>query len=214
VLTALEKLPADRFARAAQFANALTSLSATQAHPTPAQPVARTPGRWRAFALGATSMAVAAGLLAAWGWLRPPSRPVSRYRLALPTTQAIQQGALGVNLAISPDGASMVYLGPGEGGGQLWLRERDRLDATPIPGTTGALNPFFSPDGRQIGFCQGIKYQLKTIPRGGGPPVTLLEATGGGGGGLGPRRLGVLRHAGWVEPDARGRRRARADRLP
>jgi serine/threonine-protein kinase len=137
VLTALEKLPADRFARAAQFANALTSLSATQAHPTPAQPVARTPGRWRAFALGATSMAVAAGLLAAWGWLRPPSRPVSRYRLALPTTQAIQQGALGVNLAISPDGASMVYLGPGEGGGQLWLRERDRLDATPIPGTTG-----------------------------------------------------------------------------
>ena len=186
VLTALEKLPADRFASAAQFAEALTSLSATPAPRTSARPVARTPSRWRTVALGATSMAVAAGLLAAWGWLRPPSRPVSRYRLALPTAQAFQQGALGVNLAISPDGASMVYLGPGEGGGQLWVRERDRLDATPLRGTTGASNPFFSPDGRQIGFFEGIRYQLKMIPRVGGPPVTLLEVTGGGGGAWSP----------------------------
>ena len=41
----------------------------------------------------------------------------------------------GNRVAISPDGQRIVYVGPAEKGTQLWLREHDQLNATPIPGT-------------------------------------------------------------------------------
>ena len=81
-----------------------------------------------------------------------------------------------------------MYVGPGEGGDQLWVRERDRLDATPLPGTLGAVRPCFSPDGQRIGFSASLNLQLKVVPVTGGPPITLatpgaaaLAAAGPGG---------------------------------
>ena len=51
-------------------------------------------------------------------------------------------------LALSPDGRSLVYVAEQK----LYLRQMDRNEATPIPGTEGAYSPFFSPDGEWIGF--------------------------------------------------------------
>jgi serine/threonine-protein kinase len=153
VRTALQKLPADRFASAAEFAAALGDRAyAPQAMQASAvSGVLTTSPRSRAL-VGALAAAVAVfAVLAAWGWLRPaPSQPVRRFSMGLPPDQAMRQGVLGVNLAFSPDGRRMVYVGPGEGGDQLWLRERDRLDATPLTGTVGAHSPYFSPDGERI----------------------------------------------------------------
>ena len=53
----------------------------------------------------------------------------------------------------------------------LVLRPIDRLEATPIAGTEGAVDPFFSPDGRQIGFFDSN--DLKRLPIDGGQGVTI-----------------------------------------
>lgn len=144
-------------------------------------PAARPPVRLTAV-MGA--LVIATSALAAWGWLRPePPRPVRRYSMGIPPNAAMQRLAAGSNIALSPDGNLMVYVGPGDGGGQLWLRERNQLDATPLPGTSGAINLFFSPDGKQIGFSAGTLFDLKVVPVSGGPAVTLFQAGTGGGGG-------------------------------
>ena len=54
---------------------------------------------------------------------------------------------------------------------QLYLRSMDRLEATPIPGTEGAVTPFFSPDGEWLGFHANGK--LKKVSLQGGQPITI-----------------------------------------
>jgi tRNA A-37 threonylcarbamoyl transferase component Bud32 len=202
VLTSLEKLPADRFATAAEFAAALGD-STFAARATAARAISGSAvGMSRRTRMLVGGLGVAATIfaaVAAWGWLRPaPPRPVIRYSMGLPSTQAMRQGVLGVNLAISPDGARIAYIGPGEAGDELWVRERDRLDATPLPGTVGAINPFFSPDGQRIGFLVNLSFELKVVAVSGGPPITLAPAGSGAGGG------GTWGPDGWIYFDTPG----------
>ena len=88
-----------------------------------------------------------------WGWLRPAAEPrVDRYGLGQASEEAMLTSG-GTSLTLSPDGSRLVYVGPGdEGGGALWLKERDELRARRIPGTEGALMPFFDPGGERVGF--------------------------------------------------------------
>ena len=51
------------------------------------------------------------------------------------------------------------------------------LEAIPIPGTKGAEQPFFSPDGQAIGFYDRRAGSLRQLPLSGGPPVTLCDLT-------------------------------------
>lgn len=76
-------------------------------------------------------------------------------------------------LAISPDGRRLVYVAERGATTQLYLRELDRLDATPIAGTEGAYLPFFSPDGEWIAFFSGR--ELRKVTATGGPAITLAE---------------------------------------
>jgi Tol biopolymer transport system component len=76
--------------------------------------------------------------------------------------------------ALSADGATIVYVGPGEGGSQLWLKPRAELHATPLAGTSGATNPFMSPDGKWIGFVADGK--LKKVSAAGGSVLTVANA--------------------------------------
>src|SRR6476619_513435 len=93
VLTALEKLPADRFTSAAQFADALGNRSYVATAPmasaaAAAAPGAGTRGRRGAavYALAALSVLLAAAAL--WGWLRPgPAPVVHRYSLFLRSSE-------------------------------------------------------------------------------------------------------------------------------
>jgi len=79
-----------------------------------------------------------------------------------------------VSLAISPDGSNLVYVANRSGHAQLVLRPLDQFEARPISGTEGAYNPFFSPDGKWVGFF--ADNQLKKVSLTGGEPVTLCEA--------------------------------------
>ena len=77
-------------------------------------------------------------------------------------------------LALSPDGAHLVYAAGRSGSRQLYLRAMDSLEGEPIPGTEGASTPFFSPDGDWVGFFAEGK--LKKVSISGGAPLTLCDA--------------------------------------
>jgi len=77
-------------------------------------------------------------------------------------------------IALSPDGSQLVYVGESGEGTQLYLRAMDGLEVTPIPGTEDAIHPFFSPDGRWVGFLTND--QVKKVSLQGGAPLTLCNA--------------------------------------
>ena len=79
--------------------------------------------------------------------------------------------------ALSPNGRLLVFEADShEGGRQLWLRSLNADNARPLAGTTGGSQPFFSPDGRSIGFFAGGA--LKTLDLDAGRIHTLYEGTG------------------------------------
>ncbi|MGQ0736931.1 MAG: protein kinase domain-containing protein [Acidobacteriota bacterium] len=77
-------------------------------------------------------------------------------------------------VALSPDGVHLAYVGRSGSGTLLYLRALARPDVTAVPGSEGAIHPFFSPDGRSLGFLTNDK--VKKIAVGGGAPVTLGDA--------------------------------------
>ena len=104
---------------------------------------------------------------------RQNAEPVTRFGIATPTnTQFDQQSRA---LAISPDSSRVVWSACDENGCRLYLRDLDRLAATPISGTEGAAAPFFSPDGRWVGFFADGR--LKKVAVAGGAPAILADAS-------------------------------------
>ncbi len=80
------------------------------------------------------------------------------------------------NIALSPSGTHLVYsagVAAGAGANQLYLRAMDQLEATPIPRTEGATEPFFSPNGQWVAFL--ADGQLKKVSVTGGAPVTICQ---------------------------------------
>src|SRR4051812_453947 len=84
-------------------------------------------------------------------------------------------------LAVSADGRTLAWSACDDrsGGCALYLRPIDRLDAVMLPGTEDASSPFFSPDGRWVGFFANGK--LKKIAASGGSPTVLADAPSPGG---------------------------------
>ena len=179
VMTALSKLPADRFASAAQFAAALgdPGFATGRLDRGPATTVPHT-GRDRLLSgVPWALLAVAAGLLV-WALRpRPPILPpLLRLDLGLPPT-APWEDQPGPAMALAPDGTALVYNGRDSSGAHLFLRSMDRIDPVPISGSARATQPFFSPDGRWLGFQVPGKYVR--VPVSGGPPQTLCPISGG-----------------------------------
>ena len=107
--------------------------------------------RWKRL-LAATVATVLIMSVFAWAMARSSdTREVVRYTLSVDSIESLAPGlAWSTRLAISPDGKKFVYLGGPNS--ELLLRPRDSLHATTLPNTKGAESPFFSPDGKQIGF--------------------------------------------------------------
>jgi serine/threonine-protein kinase len=76
-------------------------------------------------------------------------------------------------MALSPDGARLVYSATSGDRPQLYLRNIDQFDAEPIAGTEGGTSPFFSPDGQWLGFFAASK--LQKVPLSGGAPQTICD---------------------------------------
>lgn len=182
---ALEKVPADRFASAHEFAEALSNPSFTLSSTSAA--LEGNGASWRLRRMLYATAALAALFLATtlWVWLRPaPSKPVVRYNLALDSAEAMVPGASwSGRLALSPDGSRLAYIGGP--GAQLLIRPRNQLHAAAVPGTEGANTPFFSPDGTHVGFLREQNVQITSIY--GGQPITVSDTlTGVAGASWGP----------------------------
>ncbi len=99
----------------------------------------------------------------------PAPKHVKEFAINFPVNiRLVNQG-----LAISPDGTQLVYVANDGDSRKLYLRNMDQLDAVPLSGTDGAANPFFSPDGRWVGFHAGGR--LKKVLLTGGNPVIICE---------------------------------------
>jgi serine/threonine-protein kinase len=129
----------------------------------------------------------------AWSSLRPESTsdipPVKRLQILLPEARppanawSLPRGLGQLLMAISPDGTRITYVLERQGVLQLYLHELDKLEPAPIPGTEGAYGPFFSPDGRWVGFFAENK--LKKVAVSGGEPIELSAAANASGGSWG-----------------------------
>jgi serine/threonine-protein kinase len=181
VARALEKVAADRFETAATFAEALRDPHFSVALPVTMAAEARRPTAargWQPYTWTAAVVLLAA--LAAWGWFRPGPVPlVGRYGLALPAGQELAEHGSHPVFALAPDGSWIVYDGPAESGGQLWVKQRDAYEAAPLPGTAhqGGSAPAVSPDGEWIVFTTGG--QLRKVPKGGGSAITVADSVSG-----------------------------------
>ena len=128
--------------------------------------------RWRAAAIWSPLALVLASItgLVAWNLKPTPPRPVSRTVITLPPGQKLA-GLGQAAVAISPDGTELAYVAIQNGIQQIYLRAMDSLEARPVPGTEGAVNPFFSPDGQWLGFF--AEQKLKKVSINGGAAVSL-----------------------------------------
>ena len=115
-------------------------------------------------------------------WRVAPAR-AGLTRLSTDFGADIQTPLVGtVNLALSPNGQLLALIGTSRPGdrNRLFVRQLDQLEASPLSGTEGARNPFFSPDSRWIGFFADGR--LKKIPVRGGAAIVLCEAPDDRGG--------------------------------
>jgi eukaryotic-like serine/threonine-protein kinase len=181
VSRALQKIPADRFATAHEFAQALNDPSSTHGGPLARTAPDRSKRRLQRMLYGVTALAILTSVTTVWAWTRPvPSKRVVRYSLAMDSTEAIVKSAsFAGRLAISPDGSRLAYVGGPHA--QLVIRRSDQLHAVAIPGTEGASTPFFSPDGERVGFVAGGK-TLKLVTLNGGSPIAVTDSIVGSGG--------------------------------
>ncbi|MGH9368347.1 MAG: protein kinase domain-containing protein, partial [Thermoanaerobaculia bacterium] len=169
VSTCLAKEPEERWQTARDVALQLDGIRRDQsaAEPELAAPAGR--------AHSILPWAVAAGLaFAAVGslvWLRPKASPfvMKSFLLPPPNTTFHVYGANVAGVAVSPNGRHLAFgTREPDGSSRLWIRDLDALEPYPLPGGEGALFPFWSPDGRSIGFF--AKGRLKVVEASPSPP--------------------------------------------
>jgi serine/threonine-protein kinase len=94
----------------------------------------------------------------------------------LPPETSLFLGGLRQSVTLSPDGRTMAFTALKGGEVAIYLRPLDRFEAVKVAGTEGGSGPFFSPDGRWIGFADEGK--IWKIPVGGGAPVEICDQQG------------------------------------
>ena len=132
---ALEKLPADRFTGAQDFAKALSDPGFRHGE-TAAAAAGTDANRLKRLLIATGSVAALLALTLGWALLRPvPPELVERFESPFREGQS-PTGPF----ELTPDGSALVYVGLGGSGDgtQLWIRAWDELGARPIPGTEGA----------------------------------------------------------------------------
>ena len=137
----------------------------------------------RGWFVAAAALAVSG--LAASLWLATSARPVGDRRLHAALV-APEGAVLGDSFALSPDGGRIAFEAYAEesGRGMLWLRKLDSGEVRRLAGTEGGELPFWSPDGRQLGFFAEGK--MRRLDPNGGSPQAICDAPTPRGAAWGP----------------------------
>jgi serine/threonine protein kinase len=162
VAQSLERLPADRFASAAEFGAALGDTHYTKSTMASGSTRVRSGSNRTAMSLAAAALVFL--VAAVWGWTRSPGDEAGvegwRMLLPLPDSVPLQSG-----LSLSHDGRLLAY-GSDD---RIWMRTADSPEPTPVAGTEGGGWPAISPDGSSLAFLRpGVG--LFVVPATGGTP--------------------------------------------
>jgi len=180
VLACLAKDPADRMQSAHDLAMDLRWINEHRAGES-AQP-AQLKKSW-AYSLVALAVTlIAIGIYAGYHWAKSSEQTFSFHgeipsppKFLLDTT-----GDSGGMPVLSPQGDKLAFVAHSTDNRILWVRSLNNDTSQPLEGTQGAMHPFWSPDGRFIGFFAANK--LVKIPATGGPVVALADAPNPRGG--------------------------------
>ena len=175
---ALEKLPADRFSGAQEFARALGDPGFTYGDDAVAGIGSRR-SLWNPLSVAASGLALVFALVAGWSLFGPePPEPVRGVeRFAVPFLEGQEHSGFGgaSGFDLSPDGSMLVYRYNADGGQILMVRRWDDLTATPVRETTAASAPAVSFDGLELAFEQDGNVRVLALS--GGPVRTLTPGS-------------------------------------
>lgn len=184
-LRALEKLPADRWSSASAFRTAVLGDSASAYADSRGAGAATRPASSRTTValVGLLGVVTAAFVALLAIHLRQPTVARQRLRFTLPGYDIVRVDAEGVDapFAFSDDGSMLAFVAHDSvGTTSLWIRHLDEPSARRIPGTDGAAMPFWSPDGRSVGFF--VDGKIERYDFGEAAPRTVADVGGDPGG--------------------------------
>ncbi len=169
-------LEKDRQRRIADISTAIFLMNEPQLGVAAANPAsARAPRRSRAGRLAVVAamlMAAVCGGALVWLQSRPAARRVARLAIAASGPSALSVG--GSDIAISPDGTHVAYVG--NSGRQLFVRAFDQTDSVPLAGADFPSGVFIKPDGQWVGFVG--EFVLRKAAINGGAVQDLLKLGG------------------------------------
>ena len=175
----LEKNPGDRFQTARDLAFALGNAASTQEPETRRSRLARSRRR-------GSRCAAIRGLSDDLRWRPWPWMVGARCRGAADPEHhsvhlvASTRNDAGFGPVVSPEQARVAFVGRGQSDSPLFVRDLATLEATPLPGSTGAKQPFWSPDGNAVAFFANGRLMKMALD--GGEPVDLAAAPDARGG--------------------------------
>jgi serine/threonine protein kinase len=164
VMRALAKLPADRFASAADFVAAIASsrslamssqssqvLYASEVRQLPIAPAPRPLVSRRALALAAAGVVLAAfgGAIGAKVMRQPEPEPQARFEIPLPDSLELTNTQY-KQMALSRDGSRAVFSFSPIWPAPLYVRRTGEMHLDAIPGSDSGRSPTLSPDGAHV----------------------------------------------------------------
>ena len=156
----------------------LTAPHATE----PAAPQGRAVPLW-SVAIGAAVLAAITAITLSRVHPIPPAAPPVRFAFTAPEQQRLVTNSS--NVAVSPGGRQFALVsGKETDKPTIWIHSLDSPVSRQLAGTDGAYGPFWSPDGRFLGFFADGK--MKRISATGGPVQTICSATAALGGAWAP----------------------------
>jgi tRNA A-37 threonylcarbamoyl transferase component Bud32 len=187
VMCALEKLPADRFAHARDFADALQGRAVALPPTSTAAVVQRASRRSRILPWIAAAAAGVTAIVAGIGWSRAAHEPAPSLLIPIAFPESAAPHivfARGRFIALSHDGSQMAWAGAASASDDpgltatLFLRSFSAPGLRGVDGFPNAYCPAFSPDGASLLFVQGPTRRVYRMPIGTGAPVLIADSSG------------------------------------
>ena len=187
LIRCLEKDPKQRVRDIGDVRLALAGAFTSDAMAQPVIPVPRPRPLWRRVSPVLAALLIGGLITAVAMYMRAPNAPPQVTQLSLGATgpTALNVNGNGRDLAITPDGSRVVYVG--DSSRQIFVRSLGQLAPISLVRAGAVEDPFVSPDGQWVGFGESFAL-LKKVPIMGGPSITVAVTDS------------ILRGAAWL-PD-------------